>query len=562
MIFRGKQQRGATPVSKRRSVKLARKDRARQDRTRQGTAETLHGSHATSEPRVSQDSSASSRLSLKANVLGNASISRHHLAAVAAVSAIVAVVSIITPSGEVNAERAALAKSADPANDQSGLAKNALLNGETTGDETNYPTNHPIWASAESALGGNKGAGLVSVAEAAASADSLVAPPGTPASPWEEFIVRSGDNLSLLFKRAGFSTTDVYQIVHTAPQGRNLERIYPGQTLAFLRDEQGELAAVRHTVDAVQSVTYRRMDGGFSSERDVREPELRQSFATVEIESSLFLAGRDAGMSSNLIMEVATIFGGVIDFVLDPRKGDTMEVLYEELYLDGEKYQDGKVIAASYTNRGERFDAFRYVTESGMTSYYNESGVSMRKAFLMAPVDFTRISSNFNPRRKHPIYKTVRPHNGTDYAAPRGTPVFAAGDGRVIEAGYTRANGNYVFIQHGERYVTKYLHLNKSKVKSGQRVVQSQVIGTVGSTGAATGPHLHYEFLVGGVHRNPRTIHKSLPKAKALPKTEMARFRSAIGGASLQLAQLREQRLAANTTTLERAASEPPVTSP
>ena len=177
----------------------------------------------------------------------------------------------------------------------------------------------------------------------------------------------------------------------------------------------------------------------------------------------------------------------------------------------------------------------------------------MRKAFLMAPVDFTRISSNFNPRRLHPIYKTVRPHNGTDYAAPRGTPVFSAGDGRVIEAGYTRANGNYVFIKHGERYVTKYLHLHKRKVKQGQRVVQSQVIGTVGMTGSATGPHLHYEFLVDGRHRNPRTIHKDLPKAKALPKDEMARFAATINEAVVQLAQLREGRVLASSDNADAA---------
>jgi murein DD-endopeptidase MepM/ murein hydrolase activator NlpD len=174
----------------------------------------------------------------------------------------------------------------------------------------------------------------------------------------------------------------------------------------------------------------------------------------------------------------------------------------------------------------------------------------MRKAFLLAPVDFTRISSNFNPNRLHPIYKTKRPHRGTDYAAPTGTPVFAAGDGRVVKAGYTRANGNYVFIQHGEQYVTRYLHLHKRRVKKGQRVSQSQVIGTVGATGAATGPHLHYEFLMNGVHRNPRTIHKKLPKAKTLPTTEMAQFRKATREASVQLASLRSgNNLALSTDT-------------
>ncbi len=391
--------------------------------------------------------------------------------------------------------------------------------------------------------------------EAAAGLDALREAPSSPSSPWEEFIVRSGDNLSLLFKRAGFSTRDVYQIVNTAPQGRGLERMFPGQSIAFMRDEDGELAAVRHTIDQLQSVLYRRMDGGFSSERTVLEPETRESWASVRIDSSLFLAGKAAGLSSNLILEVANILGGVIDFVLDPRTGDTLELLYEELYLDGEKYADGKVIAVAYTNRGERFEAYRYVDSEGATSYYSADGVSMRKAFLMAPVDFTRISSNFNPRRLHPIYKTVRPHNGTDYAAPRGTPVFAAGDGRVVKAGYSRANGNYVFIQHGERYVTKYLHLNKRKVKQGQRVVQSQVIGTVGSTGAATGPHLHYEFLVDGRHRNPRTIHKSLPKAKSLPASEMPRFAETIGHAVTQLAALRDARTLAAGSEAQAPAS-------
>jgi len=447
------------------------------------------------------------------------SIERHHLLAVAALSAVVAITAAVTPSGDVNARRSAAETSIEDSPSAAALTDPSA---------------------ADAAL------------DAVGSVDALTEAEEPAAPLWEEFIVRSGDNLSLLFKRAGFTTRDVYQIVHTAPQGHALERIYPGQSLAFQRDADGGLAAVRHTIDGLQSVLYRRMDGGFSSERTVRAPEIRQAWAAVEIESSLFIAGREAGLSSNLILEAANILGGVIDFVLDPRKGDTMEVLYEELYLDGEKYSEGKVIATAYTNQGERFEAYRYVDSDGMASYYSPDGVSMRKAFLMAPVDFTRISSNFNPRRLHPIYKTVRPHNGTDYAAPRGTPVFAAGDGRVTKAGYTRANGNYVFIQHGERFVTKYLHLNKRKVKAGQRVVQSQVIGTVGSTGSATGPHLHYEFLVDGRHRNPRTIHKDLPKAKSLAAAEMPRFNLAIADAVSQLAALREQRTLART---ESAAS-------
>ena len=371
------------------------------------------------------------------------------------------------------------------------------------------------------------------------------------ASPWHEQTVRNGDNLSLIFKRAGYDDGDVYQVVTQSRDGKSLARIFPGQTIAFLADEQGGLEAVRHVKSPLITVTYRLTESGFDNEVSERTPESRETWAAGEIVSSLFLAGQDAGLSHNMIMELANIFGGVIDFVLDPRKGDSFHLIYDELYLDGERFKDGGIIAASFTNQGETFNAYRYEDSHGDVSYYNEKGVSMRKAFLLAPVDFTRISSNFNPNRLHPIYKTKRPHRGTDYAASTGTPVFAAGDGRVAKAGYSRANGNYIFIQHGEQYVTKYLHLHKRKVKQGQRVSQSQVIGTVGSTGAATGPHLHYEFLMNGVHRNPRTIHKKLPKAKSLPGSEMAQFRDAIRDVSEQLASLRSNNtLAMNTPGL------------
>ena len=485
-------------------------------------------------------------------------ISHQHLMAVAGLSALVAVATLITPSGDVKARRApaelsvgnAPAESPAPPHDK--LAAQ-WIDGEATAEQATAEPGVAESSVAEQTVAeqtvAEPGAprqalpGQVAPARLVPEQDASAVAAATAAAPaWEAFPVRSGDNLSLLFKRAGFSSADVYRIVHSAARGRDLERIYPGQSLAFRRDAQGRLAAVRHTIDPVHSVLYERLDEGFSSRPSVREPERRPTWASAKIESSLFLAGRAAGLSNNLIMELATIFGGVIDFVLDPRRGDTMEVLYEQLYVDGEKYRDGNVIAASLSNRGERFNAYRYVDRNGTANYYDESGVSMRKAFLMAPVDFTRISSNFNPRRLHPIYKTVRPHNGTDYVAPRGTPVLAAGDGRVIKAGYSKANGHYVFIQHGERYTTKYLHLHKRRVKSGQGVEQGQIIGAVGSTGAATGTHLHYEFLVGGVHRNPRTIHKSLPKAKSLPEAEMPGFQLAIAEARTQLAQRREDR--------------------
>ena len=367
--------------------------------------------------------------------------------------------------------------------------------------------------------------------------------------PWHEETVREGDNLSLIFSRAGFSERDVYEVSRT-DGGRGLRKIYPGQTIAFRTGTHGELHKVKHTESKLKWTVFTRDGNDFKSSVTQRSPELRQESAILRIQSSLFLAGQRAGLSNRVIMGLADVFGGVIDFALDPRVGDTIELVYEAQWLDGEKYADGAIVAAAFTNRGTTFDAFRYTDSQGDMSYYNGEGVSMRKAFLKAPLDFTRVSSNFNPNRLHPIYKTKRPHRGTDYAAPRGTPVYAAGDGRILEAGYTRANGNYVFIQHGENYKTHYLHLHKRKVKQGQRVTQGEIIGTVGSTGAATGPHLHYEFLVKGVHQNPRRVHKSLPKAKSLPESEMARFKSTVQAPSQQLAVLyQDNRLAMGQQT-------------
>ena len=369
--------------------------------------------------------------------------------------------------------------------------------------------------------------------------DNTAPPQAPPALPeWRDFTVRNGDNLSLVFARAGFSDTDLYRVAEFN-QRQSLRKIYPGETVGFQSDEQGNLLAMRHVQSPLLTTLYQRSNEGYEATQITREPERRSREVSLTIESSLFLAGMEAELSDGMIMELAGIFGGVIDFALDPRVGDTIHVIYEELMLDGNRLSDGPILAASFTNRGETFEAYRYTDLEGDTSYYNESGVSMRKAFLRAPLDFTRVSSNFNPNRLHPIYKTQRPHRGTDYAAPRGTPVYAAGDGRVVEAGYTRPNGNYIFIQHGEQFVTHYLHLHRLKVKKGTKVKQGQVIGTVGSTGAATGPHLHYEFLVNGVHRNPRKVHKILPRARSLPKAEIPRYLASIRQPTQQLASLR-----------------------
>lgn len=368
--------------------------------------------------------------------------------------------------------------------------------------------------------------------------------------PWTTIKVRGGDNLSKIFIRADLTGADVHEIVTSSAQAKQLTRIYPGQTMAFQLSPEGKLQALKHILDPLNTIVYERNNETFTVNKLTRQPEIRQVWKTATINSSLYAAAHRINIDQNLIMEMANIFGGVVDFVYDVRAGDTFSLLYEERYIDGNKLGNGAVLAAQFNNQGSRYNAFRYVYNNGEVGYYNEHGVSMRKAFLRAPLDFTRISSSFNPNRLHPIFKTKRPHRGIDYSAARGTPVYAAGDGRVTRAGYSKANGNYVVIKHGEQYTTKYLHLHKRNVKKGQRVKQQQIIGSVGSTGYATGPHLHYEFLVNGVHRNPRTVLRKLPKAESIAKADKSQFLAQIGSLQMQLATYNHHHKLANADQL------------
>jgi murein DD-endopeptidase MepM/ murein hydrolase activator NlpD len=339
--------------------------------------------------------------------------------------------------------------------------------------------------------------------------------------------VKSGDNLSLIFDRAGLSPRDVYEVSRSKPETPILANLFPGYSLEFSFDDDKELESLTVIESRLEKYVFTRIDeDSYSTEHLSREPEVRQVFREAKIDDSLFLAARRGGMSAGVTMELAGIFGGVIDFLLDTRQGDTFNLLYEEKYLDDEYLGYGRILAAQFTNQGDTYTAVRYINSAGDMGFYNPEGESMRKAFLRNPVDFTRISSNFSLNRKHPILNTIRAHKGTDYAAPRGTPVVAAGDGRVTWAGRNGSFGKLVVIQHGERFQTKYAHLTDyaNGVKKGKRIMQGDIIGYVGTTGGATGPHLHYEFLMDGVHRNSRTIHDQLPKAKSVSPSELQRF--------------------------------------
>lgn len=372
----------------------------------------------------------------------------------------------------------------------------------------------------------------------AALAAELAAEPQAPVEPalnWQQVTVKPGDSLSTLFSRANLGARDVHNFVSSNKETKQLKRIMPGETLSFGLNAKGALEQLTYTKSQLESWQFTHDGEQFSAEHVILEPELQPTYRSAEITGSLFVAGDKVGIPHGLIMELAGIFGWDIDFALDIRKGDQFSVLYEEKFLNGERIGTGEILAAEFRNQGKTFKTVRYQDEDGRSSYYTPEGLSMRKAFLRTPVNFTRVSSNFNPRRLHPVTKKVRPHRGVDYAAPTGTPVYAAGDGKVIRSGYTSLNGNYVVIQHGQKYSTKYLHLHKRKVRKGQSVRQGQTIGTVGSTGRSTGPHLHYEFLVNGVHRNPRTV--KLPQALPIAKAKMATFQQQTAPLMATLAQ-------------------------
>jgi murein DD-endopeptidase MepM/ murein hydrolase activator NlpD len=351
----------------------------------------------------------------------------------------------------------------------------------------------------------------------------IVSKPETDKLQWKTATVKSGDNLALIFDRQGLSPQQLDRLMRSDKSTAVLKRLMPGQQFKFGIDD-GELQQLVYKIDDLNTLNVSRgADGEFSIATDKRQMETRVTNATGVIDSSLFLAGQAAGLSDNLIMELAGIFGWDVDFVLDIRSGDHFTLVYEELFLDGQKKRDGNILAAEFVNRGKSYRAVRYTDASGAADYYSPDGRSMRKAFIRTPVDFTRISSRFG-KRYHPTLKKRKNHHGVDYAAPRGTPIKAAGDGKLMFVGRKGGYGKTVIIQHGGKYSTLYAHMSRIKPgsKRGKRVRQGQTIGYVGSTGRSTGPHLHYEFRVNGVHRNPLTV--KLPDAAPIKKKYKADF--------------------------------------
>ena len=342
---------------------------------------------------------------------------------------------------------------------------------------------------------------------------------------WESLKIESGDNLSLIFDKMKISPQVLHEIMSLGKEVNILKRLMPDHEIRF-QMQDGELEALEYDVNLTDTIHISKNGGSYTAEKIKIELETRINSATGIINDSLFLTAQRAGLPDNLTMQMVELYGWDIDFALDIRKGDRFYVVYEEKYKDGIRVQTGPILSAEFINRNKTFRAVRYIHADGYTSYYNDNGLSMRKAFLRTPVKFSRISSRFSLARKHPVLNTIRAHRGVDYAAPTGTPIKATGDGVVTFAGNKGGYGRVVILRHGEKYSTLYGHMSKfaRNVRTGNRVEQGQIIGYVGMSGLATGPHLHYEFLVNGIHRNPLTV--DLPKAVSIPENEMADFKT------------------------------------
>jgi murein DD-endopeptidase MepM/ murein hydrolase activator NlpD len=342
-----------------------------------------------------------------------------------------------------------------------------------------------------------------------------------------EAVVRRNDTLDRIFRQLDLNLTDLANIRQMSETRQQLDQLRPGDVITIVHDD-GNVHSLQRRVSETEILAVTRDDDQFKAELIHTPVETRVARAQGSIETSLFVAARAAGVGSELVMRLANdIFGWKIDFALEIQPGDRFAIVYEQKFRDGLFIGDGRILAADFVNEGTTHRAVYYQSADGkIADYFAPDGRSMRRQFLRAPLDFTRISSNFNPNRRHPILNKIRAHKGVDYAAATGTVIKAAGDGRVNFVGNKGGYGRVVILDHGAGITTLYGHMSRfaSPLKNNQRVRQGQTIGYVGMSGAATGPHLHYEYRINGVHKNPRTV--PLPEANPIPTQYMAEFQT------------------------------------
>ena len=363
----------------------------------------------------------------------------------------------------------------------------------------------------------------------------VIAPAMQAGGYWREERIQRGDTLGSVLARLGIEDVAAQNFLRTDARARPLYQLKPGKAVRVQADDDGRLIVLSYLAQGGELLTVKRVEDGFSAQSVPPGSTVRLELRAGEIHSSLFAASDAVGLPDAVTMQLAEIFSGDIDFHHDLRRGDWFTVVYEMREIDGQSAGAGRIVAAEFVNKGNVYRAFSWQGPDGSEAYYAEDGKTLRKAFMRSPLSFTRITSGFSLARFHPFLQTWRAHKGVDFAAPTGTPVHAAGDGKVASAGGQNGYGNAVVLQHGATYSTVYAHLSRfaTGIKPGARVAQGDVIGYVGQTGWATGPHLHYEFRVNNEQRNPMTI--ALPTAQPLPADALGDYRERVSVLSAQL---------------------------
>ena len=331
--------------------------------------------------------------------------------------------------------------------------------------------------------------------------------------------IKRNDSLFSILKRLGIEEKNIVTLVNS-DRSNLLAQIKIGKTLEVGINDSNIVISLNYIKDFKSGVRAEQSGEVYEIKEYELNTEKYRVFKNIEINNSLYVDGLKEGLPDSVIMDLVYIFGWDIDFVHDIRPGDSYSLIYEEVFVNGEKKLDGDILIAEFINRDRTHTAIRYKLQNGFSEYFSLEGRNVKKAFLRSPVKFSYISSSYNLKRRHPILHKIRAHTGVDYAASRGTPVRTTGDGTVVFADKKGGYGNLVEIKHTEDYSTRYAHLNKfhSKIKVGEKVNQSETIGYVGRTGTATGDHLHYEFRVNGKHTNPLTV--KLPNAKPIHEND------------------------------------------
>ncbi|WP_263147598.1 peptidoglycan DD-metalloendopeptidase family protein [Pseudomonas sp. RIT-PI-AD] len=444
---------------------------------------------------------------------------KSHIVAASGVAALLSLALLVFPSREVEAKKTYLTPEMENGTDSVIQEKDDLRPDSLIGEEGDSPFARIETPETEQADAEQE-------TKEKGPAEKLANnPTPAPVDPnLKKVRVGNGDTLSTLFAKVGLSTNRLHDILESNKDAKQFSKLKIGQELQFTFANDGELQAIRSQLSDLETISLTKSAKGFDFKRDLIKPEMRDSYARGVISGSLFLTAKRSGLSHDLTMDLANIFGYDIDFALDLREGDEFELIYEEKVVKGKPVGNGQILAARFTNRGKTYSAVRYIDKQGIASYYRADGTSMRKAFIRTPVDFARISSRFSMGRFHPVLNKIRAHKGVDYAAPRGTPIKATADGKIAFAGRRGGYGNAVVLQHGKTYSTLYGHMQgfAKGIQTGGTVKQGQIIGYVGTTGLSTGPHLHYEFQVNGVHVDPLGV--KLPMADAIAGTDKKLF--------------------------------------